>query len=165
MLENDERSRNNLQVNAEGPLQECNSPSQDRHSPSYLNSECYGNDYPGYQPQTQYDYYSFNVNVVIPFDRRFMANKICTSKYTWYNFLPKNFFIQFTKLANIYFLLILILQVIKEMSISNGKPAILFPLSFVIIMSAIKDIIEDSKRHKSDDIENNRKCLVANIKT
>jgi phospholipid-transporting ATPase len=38
----------------------------------------------------------------------------------------------------------------------------LLPLLFVIGVSMIKDIFEDYKRHKSDDIENTRKALVYN---
>lgn len=38
----------------------------------------------------------------------------------------------------------------------------LMPLSFVVLASMIKDIIEDIKRHKSDNIENNRKVTVLN---
>jgi hypothetical protein len=52
--------------------------------------------------------------------------------------------------------------VIKPVSISRGDPVILFPLLFVLIMSAGKDIIEDVKRHKSDNSENNMKTLVWN---
>lgn len=33
------------------------------------------------------------------------------------------------------------------------------PLMFVITVSAIKDIFEDLKRHKSDNFENNRKTF------
>jgi len=54
------------------------------------------------------------------------------------------------------------LQVIEPISISRGKPVILFPLLFVILMSAIKDLIEDIKRKKADDLENNSKVLVGN---
>lgn len=32
-------------------------------------------------------------------------------------------------------------------------------------MSAIKDLFEDIKRHRADDQENNRKALVADLKT
>ena len=32
----------------------------------------------------------------------------------------------------------------------------LTPLSFVLIVSMVKDIIEDVKRHKFDNLENNR---------
>jgi phospholipid-transporting ATPase len=43
---------------------------------------------------------------------------------------------------------------IPSISISNGKPAMLLPLMFVIGVSMVKDIFEDSKRHKSDHQEN-----------
>jgi hypothetical protein len=37
----------------------------------------------------------------------------------------------------------------------------LTPLAFVLLVSMIKDIIEDVKRHKSDNVENNREVLSA----
>ena len=46
------------------------------------------------------------------------------------------------------------MQLIPIISISEGKPAMLLPLLFVIGVSMIKDIFEDSKRHKSDRQEN-----------
>jgi phospholipid-transporting ATPase len=39
---------------------------------------------------------------------------------------------------------------------SGGKPNILLPLCIVIGVSAIKDLIEDYKRRKSDNEENSR---------
>lgn len=39
------------------------------------------------------------------------------------------------------------------------------PLSFVIVVSMLKDIFEDLKRHRSDNYENNLKVLVADLKT
>jgi phospholipid-transporting ATPase len=68
-------------------------------------------------------------------------------------------------MANIYFLFIMVLQIIPPISISGGQPAILMPLLFVIVVSAIKDLFEDIQRHKSDNVENNRKVLVANRHT
>ncbi len=53
-----------------------------------------------------------------------------------------------------YFFVIMCMQMIPIISISNGKPAMLLPLLFVIGVSMIKDIFEDSKRHKSDKLEN-----------
>jgi hypothetical protein len=35
----------------------------------------------------------------------------------------------------------------------------------VVSVSAIKDLFEDIKRHQADDQENNRKALVADLKT
>jgi hypothetical protein len=36
----------------------------------------------------------------------------------------------------------------------------LMPLGFVILVSMIKDIFEDLKRHRSDNTENNMKVLI-----
>lgn len=39
----------------------------------------------------------------------------------------------------------------------------LMPLTFVVIVSMIKDVFEDIQRHKSDNKENNRTVMAANI--
>jgi phospholipid-transporting ATPase len=66
-------------------------------------------------------------------------------------------------MANVYFLFIMVLQIIPQISITGGQPAILLPLLFVCAVSAVKDLFEDIKRHRADDQENNRKALVLNI--
>lgn len=38
-------------------------------------------------------------------------NRIITSKYTLFNFLPKNLFLQFRRVGNFYFLMTTIIQV------------------------------------------------------
>lgn len=77
-------------------------------------------------------------------------NSICTSKYTKVNFFPKNLIEQFSKMANVYFIFISVMQMIPIISITNGFPAQVLPLSVVIVLSMIKDIFEDYQRHKSD---------------
>jgi len=88
------------------------------------------------------------------------SNKISTSKYTFINCIPKIILEQFSKMANVYFLIIACMQTLNEISISQGKPVILLPLSVVIITNGIKDFIEDWKRKKSDDEENMRESLI-----
>lgn len=73
----------------------------------------------------------------------FKNNFIKTSKYNCLNFIPKNLFYQFTKMANIYFLVMMGLQMIKPISITAGQPTIALPLGFVTLVSMVKDIIED----------------------
>lgn len=90
----------------------------------------------------------------------FPSNEISTCKYNCVTFIPKNLFEQFRKLANVYFLLIAILQVVPQTTVSNGVPNILMPLLFVVFVSAMKDLFEDLKRRKSDREENQRTCLV-----
>jgi phospholipid-translocating ATPase len=86
---------------------------------------------------------------------KFKNNSIRTTKYTLLNFFPKNLVFQFTKLANFYFLLMAILQVLPPITITNSNPTILVPLIFVVLLSMIKDALEDYKRKSSDDKENN----------
>lgn len=94
----------------------------------------------------------------IPFPAKnpFCTNAITTCKYNALTFLPKNLWMQFHKLANVYFLAIAVLQVIPDITISDGIPNILLPLFLVIFITAIKDIAEDLKRRRSDTEENNR---------
>jgi phospholipid-transporting ATPase len=75
-------------------------------------------------------------------------------------FLPKNLAEQFQKLANVYFVIIAILQSIPDISNSGGVPNILLPLGLVLTISGIKDLLEDRKRKKSDEEENNRKTFI-----
>lgn len=77
-------------------------------------------------------------------------NSIKTSKYTIFDFVPLNLIVQFSKLPNIYFLIIGIMQMIPQISVSGGFPVIFIPLSFVVGVSAIKDFYEDLKRKQSD---------------
>ncbi len=46
---------------------------------------------------------------------------------------------QFSKVPNIYFLIIGIMQMIPSISISGGFPVIFIPLSIVVGVSAFKD--------------------------
>ena len=52
------------------------------------------------------------------------------------------------------------MQIIGAISISNGQPVIYIPLAVILMITAVKDLFEDLKRHKSDNEENNRKVFV-----
>ncbi|KAL3678117.1 hypothetical protein R1sor_021073 [Riccia sorocarpa] len=82
-------------------------------------------------------------------------NKIRTSKYTFLTFLPRNLFEQFHRIAYIYFLIIVVLNQIPQLAVF-GRTASLFPLVFVLVITAVKDAYEDWGRHRSDRTENNR---------
>jgi phospholipid-transporting ATPase len=92
-------------------------------------------------------------------DYELVDNSICTSKYTFLSFLPKNLLEQFSKLPNLYFLLIGFLQMVREISTSGGLPVIFVPLTIVLTVTAIKDMFEDLKRHRDDETENNNVVL------
>jgi phospholipid-transporting ATPase len=55
---------------------------------------------------------------------------------------------QFSRLVNVYFLAIAVLQTFKIVSYSGGNPVILLPLSFVVLLNGLKDLYEDFKRKK-----------------
>lgn len=88
------------------------------------------------------------------------TNEISTSKYTFLNFLPKILYEHFQKTANIYFLIIAILQVIPEISYTDGKPIIAIPLVIVILISGLKDFFEDYKREIADREQNSKSVEV-----
>ncbi|ONK67954.1 uncharacterized protein A4U43_C05F5580 [Asparagus officinalis] len=89
----------------------------------------------------------------------FTGNEIRTSKYTVITFLPKNLFIQFHRFAYLYFLAIAGLNQLPPLAVF-GRTVSLFPLLFVLIVTAIKDGYEDWRRHRSDRKENNREAQV-----
>jgi len=89
---------------------------------------------------------------------RMKDNKIRTTKYTILSFLPKNLFEQFHRLANIYFLILIGINFVPQAN-SIAKEVSMFPLIIVLTMQAVKDIIEDYGRHKSDKRINNSQTL------
>ena len=86
----------------------------------------------------------------------FGGNSIRTSKYSALTFLPLNLTEQFSKAPNVYFVVLIILQFIKSISITDGVPTIMPTLLIIMAISALKDFLEDYKRWKSDKKENNR---------
>ncbi|ETN77125.1 phospholipid-translocating P-type ATPase, flippase [Necator americanus] len=90
---------------------------------------------------------------------KYADNYIKTSKYNIITFIPHNLFEQFQRIANFYFLVLMILQFIPQISsISWYSTAI--PLVIVLAFSAIKDGYDDVQRHISDRNVNGRKSYV-----
>ena len=85
----------------------------------------------------------------------YFGNSITTSRYNIITFLPKNLFEQFQRVANIYFTILLILQLIPQISSLTPITTIL-PLLFVLGTTLIKDGVDDIFRHISDYKINNR---------
>ncbi|XP_022330149.1 phospholipid-transporting ATPase ID-like isoform X3 [Crassostrea virginica] len=86
-------------------------------------------------------------------------NYICTSKYSALTFLPKNLLEQFQRIANFYFLCLLILQLIPAISPLTPLTT-LIPLVVVLGVTAVKDIADDFQRHRNDALVNNRLSYV-----
>ena len=58
------------------------------------------------------------------------------------------------KMANVYFLIIAIMQMIPSITNTMGFPTVLFPLGIVITVDAVFAILEDLDRHRADDRAN-----------
>ncbi|XDV52729.1 hypothetical protein PO909_021402 [Leuciscus waleckii] len=86
-------------------------------------------------------------------------NCIKTAKYNVFTFLPINLFEQFQRFANAYFLVLLILQLIPEISSLSWFTTIV-PLVLVLAITAVKDATDDYFRHKSDQQVNTRQSQV-----
>jgi phospholipid-transporting ATPase len=85
---------------------------------------------------------------------RFPNNHISTAKYNAATFLPKFLFEQFSKYANVFFLFTAVLQQIPNISPTN-KYTTIVPLILVLLVSAIKELVEDFRRRASDSTLNN----------
>ncbi|XP_039344127.1 probable phospholipid-transporting ATPase IF isoform X4 [Mauremys reevesii] len=81
--------------------------------------------------------------------QKFADNRIISSKYTVWNFIPKNLFEQFRRVANFYFLIIFLVQLMIDTPTSPITSGL--PLFFVITVTAIKQGYEDWLRHKADN--------------
>uniref|UniRef100_A0A8C5HBA8 Phospholipid-transporting ATPase n=1 Tax=Gouania willdenowi TaxID=441366 RepID=A0A8C5HBA8_GOUWI len=90
---------------------------------------------------------------------RYSGNAIRTYKYNVLTFIPLNLYEQFKRAANLYFLALLILQLIPDITTLPWYTT-LIPLVVVLGVTAIKDLIDDLARHRMDKEINNRKCEV-----
>ncbi|KAG7663499.1 DNF1 [[Candida] subhashii] len=89
-------------------------------------------------------------------DTDYPRNKIRTTKYTPLSFLPKNIFNQFYhNIANVYFLFIIILGAFEIFGVPSPVLAAV-PLIVIVIITAFKDAVEDSRRTVTDLEVNNQ---------
>jgi len=84
----------------------------------------------------------------------FASNVISTARYNVITFIPLNLFSQFRRIANIYFLLVVAVQFIPEVSPFSVWISAL-PLFFIVAVTCIKDGFEDYYRHQEDKKNNN----------
>ncbi|OQR99768.1 phospholipid-transporting ATPase [Achlya hypogyna] len=90
----------------------------------------------------------------------FCDNFVVSSKYTLVSFVPKFLFETFRKLANAYFLVVSLMQLVPSISNTGGKPSTAPTLLFIMLVDAVFAILEDHKRHVADNIANARLTLV-----
>ncbi|KAH3671997.1 hypothetical protein WICMUC_004504 [Wickerhamomyces mucosus] len=86
-------------------------------------------------------------------------NHISTTKYNFATFLPKFLFQEFSKYANLFFLFTSAIQQVPNVSPTNRYTTI-GTLLVVLLVSALKEVIEDYKRSSSDKELNHSKVDV-----
>jgi len=90
---------------------------------------------------------------------KFVDNHVSTTKYNVATFVPKFLFEQFSKYANLFFLFTAVLQQVPNLSPTNRYTTI-GPLIIVLMVSAIKEMVEDYRRRTSDTTLNSSKAQV-----
>ncbi|XP_040029726.2 putative phospholipid-transporting ATPase IA isoform X2 [Gasterosteus aculeatus] len=90
---------------------------------------------------------------------KFCNNRVSTAKYNVLTFLPRFLYSQFRRAANAFFLFIALLQQIPDVS-PTGRWTTLVPLLFILVVAAVKEFIEDLKRHNADSVVNKKECQV-----
>lgn len=93
-----------------------------------------------------------------------VSNRITTAKYGYSNFVPKFLLEQFRRYSNIFFSFIALFQQIPNVS-PTGRYTTAVPLLCILGVSAIKELFEDSKRHKADRRTNESEIHVLNKNT
>ncbi|NWY19666.1 AT8B3 ATPase, partial [Aphelocoma coerulescens] len=91
--------------------------------------------------------------------RKYSGNAIRTAKYNLLTFLPLNLYEQFHRMANVYFVFVILLQTFPEISTLPWY-TLLFPLSCLLIIRGLRDLIDDIGRHQSDRNINSRPCEI-----
>ncbi|KAJ3574667.1 hypothetical protein NPX13_g4293 [Xylaria arbuscula] len=94
----------------------------------------------------------------------YISNAIRTSRYTIYDFIPKQLIFQFTRLSNAYFLAIGIPQTVPGLS-TTGTYTTIVPLFFFVALTIVKEGYDDFKRHRLDKVENARATTVLKPRT
>jgi phospholipid-transporting ATPase len=84
----------------------------------------------------------------------FCDNSIITSKYTWFNIVPRAIWEQFRRLSNVYFLFIAVVSFFRTISPVSPATTVL-PLVVVVGFGMARDVWEDFGRKKQDRRGNN----------
>lgn len=85
--------------------------------------------------------------------KRYLSNVIRSSRYTIWSFIPKQLIFQFSKLANFYFLVIGVMQLIPGLS-TTGTYTTIGPLILFVGIAMAKEGYDDYRRYRLDKFEN-----------
>ncbi|XP_068554243.1 phospholipid-transporting ATPase VB isoform X2 [Anas acuta] len=92
-------------------------------------------------------------------NKYYNSNKIKTTKYTILTFFPKNIYEQFHRFANIYFVVIALLNFVPVVNAFQPEVSVI-PICVIMAITAIKDAWEDFRRYKLDKEINHMGCYI-----
>ncbi|KAG7281694.1 hypothetical protein CRUP_008069 [Coryphaenoides rupestris] len=81
--------------------------------------------------------------------KEYQGNTIRTTKYSMLSFIPMNLFQQFRRVANLYFLFLVLLNWVPAVE-AFQKEITMVPLLVVLTVIAFKDALEDYRRYLFD---------------
>ncbi|KAF9278095.1 hypothetical protein BGZ68_008781, partial [Mortierella alpina] len=85
----------------------------------------------------------------------YVSNAVTTARYNMWDFLPKQLYAQFSKIANVYFLFVAALQMVPSWS-PTGQYTTLVPLLVFLSIAMAHEGYDDYRRHRQDNVENNQ---------
>eukprot|EP00063_Salmo_salar_P091672 XP_014066507.1 PREDICTED: probable phospholipid-transporting ATPase VD isoform X2 [Salmo salar] len=91
--------------------------------------------------------------------KSYSSNKVTTTKYSFLSFIPKNLFEQLHRFANIYFIFLAALNFVPVVNAFQPEISII-PILLVLTVTAVKDLWEDYRKHKSDKFINGLVCEI-----
>ncbi|OAG31003.1 phospholipid-translocating ATPase [Nematocida sp. ERTm5] len=90
-------------------------------------------------------------------DEKYSKNIICNQKYSLFTFIPLVFAQQLKHFLNIFFMMVIILQLFPLVRVSHPLTSI-FPWALVQVFVYIKEGTDDYKRYKRDKEANDKQC-------
>jgi magnesium-transporting ATPase (P-type) len=89
----------------------------------------------------------------------FPSNYIRTTKYTVLTFLPLVLFFEVSKISNMYFIIMAAINLTPAVSVFSPLASI-FPITLILTISLIKQLIETIAAYLRDKRENEKECQV-----
>ncbi|PBP16064.1 aminophospholipid-translocating ATPase [Diplocarpon rosae] len=91
----------------------------------------------------------------------YIGNRITSSRYTFYNFLPRQIIFQFSRVSNFFFLCIAVLQLTGYST--TGTYSTIVPLMAFVSIAMAKEGYDDYRRHVLDRVENQNTAEVLRV--
>lgn len=89
----------------------------------------------------------------------YLSNSIRSSRYTLWDFLPRQILFQCTRLSNFYFICIGVPQTIPGIS-PTGSFTTILPVLFFLSLTILKEGYDDYRRYRLDKVENKNVATV-----